>query len=86
MKGGHEEGGREGGRKGKKGEVGRTDDGKRPPPRCHMGGGLKETRLAPRRRSLGRRKPILPFMPHLRLTAPPPSPRPFPHLLIRGAL
>ncbi len=40
----------------------RADDGKWPPPRCHMGGGLKESVLCCSRWIPHERKPILPFV------------------------
>lgn len=62
----------EGGHKGKEKEEGkgrrerrRADDGKWPPPRCHMGGGLKELVLCCSYRKPRERKPILPFVSSL---------------------
>lgn len=62
----------EGGHKGKEKEEGkgrrerrRADDGKWPPPRCHMGGGLKELVLSCSYRKPRERKPILPFVSSL---------------------
>lgn len=62
----------EGGHKGKEKEEGkgrrarrRVDDGKCPPPRCHMGGGLKESVLSCSNWTPRERKPIRPFVSYL---------------------
>lgn len=67
MEGGHKEKEREEG-KGRR-EKRRVDDGKWPPPRCHMGGGLKESVLCCSYWMPHERKPILPFVSYLCLVS-----------------